>query len=72
MAIWVWIVEKIAKPERGLGFVTAAEVYVWFLVMVGMEKGLWGARGAWVLFGGEVGEWEEEEGGWASFWRSCW
>lgn len=58
------------KPEKGLGFVTAAEVYVWFLIMVLMERGLWGWRGAWVLFGGEMDEREEE--GWASFWRGWW
>ena len=55
MANWVWVVERIVKPEKGLGFVTAAEVYLWFLVMVLMERGLWGARGRWVLSGGEVG-----------------
>ena len=46
------------KPERGLGFVTAAEVYLWFLIMVLMEKGLWGWRGGWVLSGGDADEWE--------------
>jgi hypothetical protein len=70
MANWVWVVERIMKPEKGLGFVTAAEVYVWFLIMVLMERGLWGWRGAWVLLGGEMDEREEE--GWASFWRGWW
>ncbi|KAM0699556.1 hypothetical protein Q7P36_000559 [Cladosporium allicinum] len=51
MENWVWVVERLIKPERGLGFVTAAEVYLWFAVMVCMERGLWGARGWWVLSG---------------------
>jgi hypothetical protein len=62
MARWVWVVERLIKPEKGLGFVTAAEVYLWFLVMVLMERGLWGWRGGWVLSGGDVDEWEGSRG----------
>jgi hypothetical protein len=67
MASWVWVVERLMKPERGLGFVTAAEVYLWFLIMVLMEKGLWGWRGGWVLSGGDADEWKGK-GKKASFW----
>jgi hypothetical protein len=59
MENWVWVVERLVKPERGLGFVTAAEVYLWFVVMVCMERGLWGWKGWWVL----SGESERVDGG---------
>lgn len=59
MENWVWVVERLVKPERGLGFVTAAEVYLWFVVMVCMERGWWGWKGWWVL----SGESERVDGG---------
>lgn len=59
MEKWVWVVDSVLKPGRGLGFVTAAEVYAWFLVMVLVEREFWGWRGLFVLFGeGRLIDWE--------------
>lgn len=40
MSFWIWIVDKL-KPTQGLGFVTTAEVYIWFLLEITFNPALW-------------------------------
>lgn len=50
MCAWVWVVETILKPFHGLAFITTAEMYVWFLVLIAFQPQLWG-WGRYILGG---------------------
>lgn len=40
MSLWIRVVDKL-KPAQGLGFVTTAEVYIWFLLEIAFNPALW-------------------------------